>query len=401
MAEKQKDRIIDKVMFYEIPVFKTKLRIVELLFILAIVILGAVLRMVFIDYETHDWKYYIYNWMYEIKSNGGFRALGEPIGDYTAPYMYILTILTYTKFTMLHAVKYVSIVFDYVAAVLLFLIVHEVTGSKHRAMFGFAALVLLPSVIVNGAMWAQCDIIYTTFLLLSVYFMLKENSFFSVLSFAIAFSFKLQAVFLLPFLMILWLKQRVCFRHFALVPLVYVMVSIPEVLLGRSFTELMTVYIRQTGAYSKELSLQYPNIYQLIGNVDTEHMAVAGVVFTIALLGGLAYWLYTKKFTMTKEIIITLALFTVMLTVFFLPKMHERYGFMVDLLAAAYAVCDLRKIYVAILVNLCSVLTYFMEIAALTTVPIVVLAVVMGVLLCVVGYDLYQKVQQEELCPLE
>ncbi|KXK11697.1 MAG: hypothetical protein UZ14_CFX002002665 [Chloroflexi bacterium OLB14] len=66
----------------------------------------------------------------------------------------------------------------------------------------------------NSTGWGQIDSLYTSFLLLCVYFLLKEKPFYAMLMFGVAFSFKSQSVFLLPFLGIMFLKGKINWYHF-------------------------------------------------------------------------------------------------------------------------------------------------------------------------------------------
>ena len=61
---------------------------------------------------------------------------------------------------------------------------------------------------MNGAMWAQCDMMYVTFLLLCALFFYKEKYVASFLWLGVAFSLKLQAVFLCPALLILYVVRK-------------------------------------------------------------------------------------------------------------------------------------------------------------------------------------------------
>ena len=65
-------------------------------------------------------------------------------------------------------------------------------------------------------------------------------------------------------------------------------------------------------------------------------------------MGLFAWWMYTQKFRMTNQILVTMALFSVCLALYTLPHMHERYGFIVDMLAIMYAFLRPSKTPIAI-----------------------------------------------------
>ena len=55
-------------------------------------------------------------------------------------------------------------------------------------------MLMLPSVFFNSAYWAQCDAIYSFFLLLCVACLMKKRELPAFFCAAVAFQFKLQAI---------------------------------------------------------------------------------------------------------------------------------------------------------------------------------------------------------------
>jgi len=84
-----------------------------------------------------------------------------------------------------------------------------------------------------------------------LYFFLKEKSLLGMLAFALSFSIKFQAIFFVPFLVVLLLKKKVRWWQFLLVPAVYLITCIPAVLLGSSWLDVLTIYLRQTTFFSQ------------------------------------------------------------------------------------------------------------------------------------------------------
>ena len=273
------------------------------------------------------------------------------------------------------------------------------TGSKGKAIFGMAILLLSPAVILDSAYWCQCDIIYTSFLLWSFYYFLKDNSRKSAIFFGVSFIFKLQSVFLLPFFIIMWLKKRtIKLRHYLYVPVIYVISIIPAWIAGRSFQDLITSYLNQSNYYPWG-TLNYPNIYALLGEAmpDLRHaneVSGAGTIMAIMILGCIAYYLYTKKVRLTNELIVTLALFTVAITVYSLPHMHDRYGFLIDLLAIIYGVNNVRKLPVTCGFTLVSVVSFMPFLIGTDILPLPYTAILLLCLIVYVGFDLYRQIQQ-------
>lgn len=395
MAEK---RFVDKLLNREIrKAGGMGWKLIDIAFVACLFLLAFMVRWKLMPIESADYYGFLEEWMSAIRENGGFRSLSMEISNYTPPYMYIMTLLSYISTNDLYALKLVSVFFDYMAAIAVFKILYHMTESKRKAIFGMAAVLLSPAVVLDSAYWCQCDIIYTSFLLWSFYYFLRDNSRKSAVFFGLSFIFKLQSVFLLPFFIIMWLKNRtVKLRHYLYVPLIYVISIIPAWIAGRSFWELMTIYFNQSDYYPWG-TLNYPNIYALLGEAmpdlrHAEEVSGAGTVMAIMLLGCIAYYLYTKKVRLTNELIVTLALFTVAVTVYALPHMHERYGFLIDLFAIIYGVNNVKKLPVTCGFTLVSVVSFMPYLIGISIVPLQYTAVFLLALIVSVGYDLYRQV---------
>ena len=135
---------------------------------------------------------------------------------------------------------------------------------------------------------------------------------------------------------------------------------------------------------------------------DMRHAAEvsgAGMFMTIMMLGCLAYYLYTKHVKLTDELMITLALFSVAIVVYSLPHMHDRYGFLIDLLAIIWGVVNVKKLPVTSGFVLVSVLTFMPYLIAVHIVPIQYVAIFLLALIVYVGYDLYKQIQVNTYVP--
>lgn len=401
-AKKRKDmeeRAIDRLMFRRIRLGEIEFQAVDLAFTACLFVFSFLVRWKLMPIESADYWGFLEGWMGQIREKGGFLSLSEPISNYASPYMYLMCLVSYLTENDLYGLKMISVLFDYLGAFAVFLITCRVTGSTRKAVLGMAMLLLSPAVILDGAYWCQCDMIYTSFLLYALYFFLKDNGKMCLIFVGISFSFKLQAVFFLPFLVIMWLKGRtVKLRDFLWIPAVYFISALPAWLMGRDLKELMLIYFQQTNIYPWG-TLEYPNIYALLGEAmpDIRHageVGGAGIFLTVILLGGIAYYFYTKRIRLTNSLMITLALFTVALTVYFLPHMHDRYGFFIDLLAILYGVMRGKRLPVVCGFMVISVLTFMPYLIAVHLVPITYLAIaLLGLIICV-GVDLHEQIQR-------
>lgn len=397
-----KDRSFDKLMFSKLKIGKITFQVVDLLFILCLFIFGFMIRWKLMPIESADYWGFLKDWMQQIRQSGGFGSLDHQISNYTSPYMYIMCLISYISDNDLYALKMVSVVFDYAASIAVFLIIYQISGSVKKSILGMAALLLSPTVILDSAYWCQCDIIYTTFILYALYRFWKDDSKGCLVLVGVSFAFKLQTLFIVPFLLIMWLKNRtVKLYHFVWIPAVYILSAVPAWLAGRDIKELLLIYFDQSGTYPWG-TLEYPNIYALLGEAmpDVRHAAEvsgAGVFMTVMLLGGIAYYLYTRDVNLTGELLVTLALFTVALTVYCLPHMHDRYGFLIDLLAVIYGVVNTKKLPVMCGFFVVSILSFMPYLIAVHIVPIQYVALALLGLLVYVGIDLHRQVRANSL----
>ncbi len=319
------------------------------LFIIIISIAAIFIRFMFFNVVSGDYKYFLSGWFDTLKDNGGIFAIKDHIGNYTAPYMFILAILTYIPIKSLYTIKIVSIIFDFIAAFVAARIVYKLCKNEEKAKFfsvcTYATILFSPTVILNSAAWGQCDIIYTTFVLISLYFLFDKKYTKAFIFLGIAFSFKLQTIFILPLYIILYLKDDdISILNFFMIPIAVFIINIPALLLGRSIITLVSQYMTQVGQY-KELTMNLTNIYTFVPDYY-KLLSTAGILFTIFLFIMLTMFVITYKFKMNNKIILQIAILSILICNYFLPSMHERYIFMAGILGIIYFFVDRRKWYI-------------------------------------------------------
>lgn len=397
----EKERKIDLFLNTEIPIGKYKFRVIDVAFVLCLQVFGFMIRWKLMPIGSADYFGFLEVWMEEIRETGGFFSLNHSISNYSSPYMYLMCLVSYFSENDLYALKLISILFDYVAATAMFFLIYQITGHVRKSILGMAAFLLCPTVIINGAYWCQCDVIYTAFILWALVNFFREDSAKCMLLIGIAFSFKLQTMFLFPFLIIMWMKnQTIKLSHFLLIPIVYMISALPAWLMGRNFWELMTIYFEQSNYYPWG-TLEYPNFYALIGEAMPDlhyasEVSGAGIWAAVILMGVIAYYFYTRKVTLTNEMMVTLALLTVALVVYTLPHMHERYGFLIDVLAILYGILGGKKLAVTCGFILVSLLSYMPYLIGSAIIPIQYTAIGLLALIVYVGADLYHQIKVQE-----
>jgi Gpi18-like mannosyltransferase len=355
------------------------------LLLAACLAIAVALRVSLFGFEGNDFRYFMGPWYDYIASHGGFRAMGSAFSDYSPPYLYLLAVATILPVGKLYAIKLVSVVFDFVLAAGVGLIVREVRRGTLLPACAFLATLFAPTVVLNSALWGQNDAIFAAFLVLCVLFLVRERGAAAMLMYGIAFAFKAQAVFLGPLLLVLLLERRLKLAQALLAPAAYLVLMIPAWVAGRPLVELLLVYFRQAGEY-KHLTMGAPNIYQWLPD-NYALFRTPGLLLTSAVALGIAVLALAARGREDAAAIVRLALVSLLAVPFCLPGMHERYFFPADVLAVAFAFLVPRLFWVPLAVGLVSTFAYVPFLFGITVLPSPVLAIALLAVIAVVGGD--------------
>ncbi|MEJ6484171.1 hypothetical protein N0Y54_23130 [Nostoc punctiforme UO1] len=318
-----------------------------------------VIRLVFVPSKSLDYKYFLEPWYDFIASHGGFSALKYSFADYTPSYLYwiIISATLLSGLPKIFAIKLFAITVDFLCAFLTYKIVKLKYPEGKIPIFAFLTVILSPSVICNSAIWGQCDVIYTTGLIACIYFLSLQKQVLALISFGIALSFKFQAMFLAPLLLIMLLKKRIYWYYLPLIPLVYVVLILPAWFAGRPISELLLIYFNQANKY-KELTKNAPNIYQWIPSNFYNIVVPIGLALTISAILLFAYIVYKSRLEITQDRLIHLATISVFFMPYILPKMHDRYFYPTDIFSLIFAFYFPQYRWVAIVVQMSSFFGY-------------------------------------------
>ena len=128
--------------------------------------------------------------------------------------------------------------------------------------------------------------------------------------------------------------------------------SIPSLIVGRPLKDILLTYVNQSSEY-KNLTYNAPSIYQWIPSKlfsDTTLVGNIGILFTFVVVLIIIYVSVRYIKVIKYENIIELALLFTVIVPFLLPRMHERYFFMADIISLLYAFCFPKKFYIAIII---------------------------------------------------
>lgn len=324
-----------------------------------LIVAAMMARLLVFNYKTLDYENFLSNWVNFFRTYGGFKALSQPVGNYNIPYLYFLAGFSYLDIDDLHLIKLLSVTSDAVLALSSGLLVSYFTSNSWKRYSAFLGVLLLPTVFLNGSVWGQCDSLYTAFLVLAIYLALDDFPSASIVSFTVAFAFKLQAVFVLPVLFILLLSRRIRLIDCLAAPVTYVIIVLPAVLEGRPFWDTITLYFNQTGSIGSGLNYNSSSLFAILTN-PTDPERAASLAIISAFLFMMVIVLFCATFRpeiSTRTILISAVLFSVGIP-FLLPHMHDRYFFAADILTLISGIIYLPLLPAALLTQFASLLGY-------------------------------------------
>ena len=379
-----------------------------LIIMLLATIISMVARYLVILFPTGDSVSFVLNsWLRQIKEQG-FTSFYQIDSDYSPLYLFMLAIIsllpngnevTINNFTFyannIIYLKTVYYLFNIALAIGVYLLVKELTKKKTFASAAYLITIVLPTVFVNSAVWGNCDVIYSTFLIYSLYFALKGNGNLSFAFFGLAFANKLQSVFLLPFLVYFILNRKLKLYSVLFAPLAFLATLLPAYLCGASFVQPFLYIGKELNGY-KLLSLGCANMWHLMA-FSTDIINNHATWIALSLIGatlGLVYFRHIDLSTNTNAF--KVAVLLTMSTIFFLPYMHERYFYLIDVLVVVYAFIDKKKFYFVPLMQVSSGIAYYHYLSGYYFIHVLgedsvhIASFINLFLLCMIFYDVFK-----------
>lgn len=332
---------------------------VQVLTCAGLVAAAFVLRALFFSYETLDYQDFLARWVQYFRDNGGFAALKDSVGNYNVPYLYFLALFSYVDIYDLYLIKLLSTFFDVLLAFGAMRLTGLFTRSRARLLFVYFAVLFWPTVVLNSAVWGQCDSIYVALGLLAVYWAMDGRPVHGMAAMAASFAFKLQAVFIMPVFVLLLIARRVKLWHFLVFPAVYMLLMLPAVFAGRPVLDTITLYFDQMGTVGSALNYNSPSVYAFARNVADEALASRlGIAAAFALMLAVFGWFWWRRGSITNWALLGGALLLVVGIPFLLPHMHDRYFFCADILSLVFAVAAPVYFFLPLLCEFASLLGY-------------------------------------------
>ena len=347
----------------------------RLLFVVLAAAIGLLIRWAGRDFVSLDMRDALLPWFDQIKAAGGLPALSSQVGDYGLLYQTIISLMTYVDISPIYQYKLLSVIFDAALAVMAALVYKDlmlnglngktqtVSREAHESILTRSALVgvlvwLLPTVMLNSAYWGQCDSIYAFFCLATLYQLRRGSYLFAFVLLGLAFSCKLQTVFIVPFIAVYYLiTKRFSVVYILLSVAVMWFMGVVAFAYGRGLLAPLQIYYGQSSHYEL-MYLSFPSFWVLLGD-DYWGFRWYAIFFTLCVVvTGMYVCLNHRRFLHSRVNYYCVVAWFIWSMVLFLPCMHDRYAYLLDLLLVLMACCDRRFIKYAVVALLASLYFY-------------------------------------------
>jgi Gpi18-like mannosyltransferase len=335
----------------------------------------VILALALLTLRITLWRYFVNSdlqnaflpWQNYLLEHGRWHALQHPFSMYFPAYFDVTAMTSYLDghINRISQIKLVSFAFDIATAVVAYYLVGRLTRSSspggRRSVAQLVApfcILAGPTVLVNGAIWGQSDIVYTCFLLLSTFSVIVGSGAFAALFFGIAFAFKLQAVFLVPFIAAMVLQKRIRWWHLLFVPIGWLAALVPPMLNGAKAWEFLSLTSSQ-GETFPTLAINVGNPWIIADRIhlNVHFGTLVGIVLTGLLMIAITIWGARPAFRSPLNTLM-LATLSVLFMPYVMPKMHDRYFFPAEIFLCILSCVDLAFVLPAALVLSASLICY-------------------------------------------
>ena len=309
------------------------------LMVLPITGLAVALALLPLGASNYDMMKFFVPWMNTVQDRG-LASLSGDFAGYTPPYIYLMYVASglVPWVGTVAAIKLINLPFIAILSLAIYHIVLIASESRRRAATAAALFWIVPTPLVNAFAWGQLDCVYAAFLALFVLFAMKRAPIAAASMFGVALAFKPQPIFLLPVLLYLILAKQMRVWHLVFVPVMYLLMMVPAAIAGGHWLEFVNnIYVAPFEAFSV-LSVTAPNPWKIVGALQLVDYRTGLLVGTAAAgLAGLVISVGTLRLEPNARTVVLVAALSGALMPYLLPKMHERYFFVADVMTFTLA----------------------------------------------------------------
>ncbi len=276
--------------------------------------------------------------------------------DYPPGYMYVLffTKLIQTLFRIgynsvlyTYIIKLPAMLADIAGAYFIYRLAKEKKGEKW-ALFTAACFAFCPATIYNSAVWGQIDSYYTLLLVLSLYFVYKDNTVKAAVAYALALITKPQSLLFGPVLLFYILERKSRKEFFKAVGTGLGCLWLLALPFGKTLSPLwlINLYKNTFGGY-KYFTVNGYNLFMLFDKnwAPLESVPFSGIINIAVIAACFVFCMYGYFRQRDKSKIFSSAFIFITVFFSFCTMMHERYMHPAIILALVCFVLSEKKEY--------------------------------------------------------
>ena len=323
-----------------------------------------------ITYPANDLTGIVFGWTRSIKQNG-FASFWKTNADYSPIFLFfcaIVSLLPAGDMITVNGVTYEKNWIYYFKsfyflciigmAVGIYLITRLLTKDKDKSMIAYIVTLVLPTVFMNSAVWGNSDSTLGLTLVFALYCAFIRKDYLAMFLLGLSFGNKLQAVFIVPFFAYLIINRKLKLHSLIFVLLGVVLTFIPSWICGAPFGQPWSFFGVQLGRWN-DLTYGCANMWHLL-NFRGDVVNKASTWIGLGLIGVVLALVHMRKIDLENKMnMFKVAVLLIFAVIFFLPHMHERYFYLIEVLVVIYAVISPKRFYFPILMQVSGAIAYY------------------------------------------
>lgn len=312
-------------------------------------------------------------WSYDL-----LTAMSWIEGAWSGGYLILMGLLSRLEtFPWIYAIKLINLVGISFGAMAVQRLYRLNGGTQAGAVLASGASMLALTVVLNSGVWTHCDGVFSALSLWGLYLLFRKHPWPGCLLWGLAVGFKLQAAFLFPLLIPLFMERKLSIRHLLALAAGFLVLHIPMFLDKQSFMSVLGRYNQQITTMAYEgagLTDNAPGVYGLMRVASVREFSGMGLFFAEAVSLILAVAM-VRRGPLSQNQWIRCAILLAFGLPMILPQMNVRMLYLAFLLALTDAQ-DFRGIAIAVLIEMISLLGYMKGIFGSEVIPVLVLSLI-------------------------
>jgi len=306
-----------------------------------LVFVTILLRVATWNIHSPDFMSPLSPWLDIIRTEGP-SVIGANFANYNSPYLYLMWLFSLIFPRNIDVVKSLALVLDIVLAIGIYKLVSVFKPKPIVHILAPFLALLMPTILFNSAAWGQCDNLLGICVVFALYFVLTKRLLPAWALVGLSFAFKMQGIFLAPFLLFISIYRR---KSFISGPLVAagtaVLVSIPPLFTGHTLMEVLNPFLlgvqpmfgrKILSFFTPNLPVWFPDAFYDVLSIIFIGLAGLACLYLIKL----GIQRLPKRLTLQSTLLI--AVITLLVIPFLLPQMHERYYYQAEILLITLAI---------------------------------------------------------------